>query len=284
MSEAIGSAWRRVRDRLAAGGVANPGLDARLLAQKALGMDATGLIAREKEAMPEAAAAALALLAERRLSGEPVARILGRKEFYGLAFDLDAETLVPRPETEMLVDFGIAFLRSRPGGRLLDLGTGSGCVGVAILHHLPGAHGVGVDISPQAVARAAANAEALGVGARFSARVGDWFAPLADGERFDCIVSNPPYIETGAIERLAAEVRAFDPRAALDGGKDGLSAYRRIVGEAREHLAADGAVAFEIGKDQGRAVARLLEEAGFANVGVETDLSGHDRLVSGVLR
>src|SRR5690606_8519379 len=194
MPQAIGQLWRSGRDRLAAAGTVNAALDARLLAQHAIGLDATALIVREHDAAPPEAEARFAALLNRRLAGEPVARILGRKEFYGLAFGLNGATLVPRPETEMLVDFGLQALDPAASAAILDLGTGTGCIALALLAHLPQAHALGIDLSPEAAAQAEANAEALGLGPRFTVRVGSWFAPLAEGERFDLIVSNPPYI------------------------------------------------------------------------------------------
>lgn len=261
----------------------NAALDARLLARHALGLDATALIARERDPVSPEAEARFAGLLARRLSGEPVARIMGRKEFYGLDFGLNAATLVPRPETEMLVDFGLQALDSEASAAILDLGTGTGCIALALLAHRPRARALGIDLAPEAAAQAQANAEALGLAPRFAVRTGSWFAPLVEGERFDLIVSNPPYIGSSVIDILAPEVRDHDPRAALDGGEDGLAPYRVLAAGLRDRLNPGGQVAFEIGWDQGAAVAALFSAAGLEDVAVHTDLSGQDRMVTGRL-
>jgi len=208
-----------------------------------------------------------------------VARILGVQEFYGLSFGLNAATLIPRPETEMLVDFGIEALNDHPRPRILDLGTGTGCIVLALLANLPNAIGIGVDISPEAIEQARANGFALGLAERFEARQGSWFAPVV-GDVFDLIVSNPPYIASAAIESLEAGVKTFDPRAALDGGQDGLDPYRIIAQQAPAHLAPNGALALEIGFDQGHMVTTLIREAGLDAVSLAKDLAGHDRMVT----
>ncbi len=242
-----------------------------------------GLLAREPDAATTMELTELRHLAERRLKGAPVARLLGEQEFWGLAFALSAATLVPRPETEMVVEHGLAFLRSeaatRPAPRLLDLGTGTGCIPIALLVELPQLSGVAVDLSADALATAAANAERHGVAARLSLREGSWFAPLAETERFDLVTSNPPYIETAALAGLMPEVREHDPQLALDGGEDGLAAYRVIAAGAKERLLPGGRLLLEIGTGQGRAVAALLAAAGFAGIVVHPDLAGHERLV-----
>lgn len=277
--QTIGQAWRAGRDRLAKAGVDSAARDAQVLMQHALGVDQTGLILREPDPMPEAAAQRFDASIARRARHEPVARILGYKEFYGLNFGLNGATLVPRPETEMLVDFALARLQAESGVRVLDLGTGSGCILLALLANLPdGATGVGIDLCADAVDRARENAYALGVAERADIREGFWFNALADDERFDLIVSNPPYIATEVIDTLAREVRAFDPALALDGGADGLAPYRILTAHAGGFLRPGGAVAFEIGFDQGAAVARLLREAGFADVEIKRDLAGHARM------
>lgn len=278
-AQTVGAAWRAWRDRFLAAGLDTASLDARLLIAHVLSCEGAGLAIREREILPDRGAQELAGLGARRLGGEPVARILGHKEFYGLDFRLNAATLVPRPETELLVDLGRDFLASRPAPRLLDLGTGTGCIPISLLVHLPGATGIGVDLSETALAEAAANARRHGVLDRLSLRAGDWFSPLADGSTFDLIVSNPPYIETGALAGLQREVRAFDPALALDGGADGLTAYRALAQGARAYLAADGALMVEIGMGQSAAVAALLGAAGFAQVDMHRDLAGHIRVL-----
>ncbi|WMT89272.1 peptide chain release factor N(5)-glutamine methyltransferase [Pelagibacterium sp. H642] len=279
MSQTIGQTWRTLRDRLAAADLPTPALDARLLVRHVLGLDETGLIASETDPFPPDKADPLAALFARRLEGEPVARIRGVQEFYGLDFGLNAATLIPRPETEMLVDFGIDALKDRSNPRILDLGTGTGCIVLSLLANIPGATGVGVDISPEAIGQARANAQALDLGERFETREGSWFAPLG-GESFDLIVSNPPYIESAVIETLEPGVRRFDPPAALDGGPDGLAPYRVIARSAGDYLRPGGALALEIGYDQGHMVKALLQQAGFSSPLVARDLAGHDRMVT----
>ena len=220
-------------------------------------------------------------LGARRLAGEPVARILGEKEFWGLAFQLNSATLVPRPETEALVELGIAELSSHDAPRLLDLGTGSGCIPIALLVELPAAIAIAVDLDPQAIAAAGINARRHRVADRLTLRQGSWFSPIERGEMFDLVVSNPPYIESADILELDREVRDHDPILALDGGADGLDAYRVIVREAPSVLVSGGMLAVEIGSRQGRAVLELMERRGFSEVAVARDLSGLDRVVSG---
>lgn len=234
---------------------------------------------RERDAAPAEAVSRLKTFAERRLAGEPVARILGEREFYGLSFALVPATLVPRPETEMLVDFGIDALGGMEGARVLDLGTGTGCIAIALLANLPSATAVAVDLSAEAAACAAANAKRHEVVDRLDVRVGSWLAPISDGERFDLIVSNPPYVESATIDTLAAEVRDHDPRLALDGGPDGMAPYRIIAADAPRHLNEGGVVAVEIGSTQGPAVTELFKSAGLCNVAVKKDLAGLDRVV-----
>lgn len=277
-----GQLWRAGRDRLAANDIDNAALDARLLLQHVLGIDQTQMIASEGTMASEVEIAEYETLLLRRLSREPVARILGTQEFYGLPFALNAETLVPRPETEMLVDFAIERLKAHEGAKILDLGTGTGCIVLSLLANLPTAEGVGVDLSREAVRQARENADALGLSARFTALEGGWFAPLA-GQNFDLIVSNPPYIAANVIPELSPEVSRFDPILALDGGFDGLDPYRIIARSAVDHLNPGGALAVEIGFDQGESVASLFKSAGLLRVGVEKDLAGHDRMVVGML-
>lgn len=279
MTLTIGQSWRRLRDRLVSADVPTAALDARLLVRHVLGLDETGLIARETEAFSPEMLASLEDLTKRRLGGEPVARILGVQEFYGLPFALNAATLIPRPETEMLVDFGIEALAGAAHPRILDLGTGTGCIVLSLLANLPEAEGIGVDISGDALDQARANAQTLGVSDRFETRRGDWFAPVA-GESFDLIVSNPPYIESAVIDTLEPGVRRFDPMAALDGGVDGLAPYRVIARSALAHLVQDGLLALEIGFAQGHMVEALLQEAGFSSISIARDLAGHDRMVT----
>lgn len=277
----IGTAWRGVRDQFRRAGIDTPELDARLLAELAFGMQPLELVNREREAVPTEALARLEGYAARRLRGEPVVRIIGEKEFWGLAFGLNAATLVPRPETEMLVRRGLDQLAGRVHKSLLDLGTGTGCIPIAILSESPSAVAVAVDLSAEALGAARSNAERHRVAGRLELRQGSWFDPLREGERFDLITSNPPYVERAAIDTLPPEVKDHDPRLALDGGADGLDAYRVVVGEAIHWLKPGGALAVEIGSSQAAEVRALFLMAGFDDVSVETDLAGLDRVVVG---
>ena len=257
--------------------------DAKLLTGHALGLDGLALATREGQGVDVASAARVAALIQRRMSGESVARIIGEKEFYGLAFGLNAATLEPRPDTELLVDLALSALP--PGGRLLDLGTGTGCIPIAILANRPDARGLATDLNPDALIMAGQNAERHGVQWRLDFARGDWFGALALPEgksaaRFDLIVSNPPYISSAIIETLAPEVKAFDPRLALDGGPDGMAPYRIIAAESGRFLTPGGQVLVEIGYDQGAAVSALFAAAGFTEIAVHKDLNGLDRVIS----
>ena len=264
--------------RFSAAGLETGELDARLLLGRVLRVDGLQLAVNEGRLVSENEIAGLEALAQCRLSGEPVARILRVKEFYGLEFGLNEATLVPRPETEMLVDLGLEILGNQPESTIVDLGTGSGCILISLLVNLSGAQGVGIDLSERALDQARQNGVRYGVEARVEWRVGSWFAPVRE-EKFDLIVSNPPYIATGEISGLQTEVRKFDPVGALDGGDDGLDAYRQIISAARQYLRPGGALLLEIGHDQKAAVMELYLENGFAEPSVTQDLAGHTRAI-----
>jgi len=225
-------------------------------------------------AVPEAQQEAA--LAE-RAAGKPLSRFLGRREFWSLDFALNEATLDPRPDSETLVEAVLGELvdRARPW-RLLDLGTGSGALLLALLSELPAAWGLGVDLAPRAALQARANALALGLGGRSACLAADWGAPLAGS--FDVVLSNPPYIASAVLPTLAREVGEHDPLLALDGGQDGLAAYRALLPQARRLLAPGGLVALEIGYDQEAAVAMLLRESGLQPVACRRDLAGHPRV------
>lgn len=270
-----------LRRAFAQAGIAEPALDARILIEEATGADATALLVAPEVALGEAGAARLTALAEERLSGKPVWRILGSREFWGIPFALTPETLVPRPDTEILVETALAL---RPdfgrggGARVLDVGTGTGCILVALLHERRAATGIGLDRAAGACRAARENARRAGVGARAAFVVGDWASCLA--ARFDLVVSNPPYIPAGEIDALAVEVADHEPRAALDGGADGLDAYRAVVADAPRLLAPGGLLALEVGIGQASAVAALGEAAGLVVERIAPDLAGIPRVVA----
>ncbi|GAA3845829.1 peptide chain release factor N(5)-glutamine methyltransferase [[Pseudomonas] carboxydohydrogena] len=275
---------REIRAQLEDAGIESPELDTRLLLGDVLHLDLTGLVAAAARTLNADEAAALESRIQRRIAGEPVARILGRKEFWGLSFALSSATLVPRPDTETIVEAALALLkqdgRLNDALRIADIGTGSGAILLALLSELPNALGIGTDINPDALNMAAQNAVALGLNGR--ARFIE--CNYADALRgpFDLIVSNPPYIPSRDIDGLAIEVRAHDPRLALDGGPDGLDAYRVIAPAAFELLAPGGVVVLEIGQGQESDVARLMAGAGpDAGVSAKADLSGIPRAVIG---
>jgi len=275
----VGAAWRGIRDLFRKAGIDTAELDARLFAEAAFEMDRLELVNREREAVPAKQLKTLEAFAARRLKGEPVVRILGEKEFWGLSFKLNAATLVPRPETELLVERGLEVIGALDRPRILDLGTGTGCIPISLLTEYSDVTAVAVDLSAEALEMARFNANRHGVGSRFTTLKGSWFDPLEPGERFDLITSNPPYIESAVIAGLMPEVREHDPRLALDGGPDGLAAYRAIAAEAGLFLAAEGVLLLEIGSGQGHTVSDIFVGAGFAEVEVAPDLAGLDRMV-----
>jgi release factor glutamine methyltransferase len=258
--------------------IESPELDARILIGQALGLDHAAVAAAAARQLSVAEQTAIAILARRRLAHEPIARIVGFKEFWSLRLRVTAATLVPRPETETLVEAALDAIarrgaRSRPL-RIADLGTGSGAILLALLSELPQAFGVGSDVSAAALAVARDNATRLGL--RRASFVACNMAAALRGP-FDLIISNPPYIASGEIFGLAPEVRDFDPRAALDGGPDGLSFYRTIAAAASALLAPDGVLIVELGVGQADAVAALFAGAGLAPTQPRADLGGVPR-------
>jgi release factor glutamine methyltransferase len=271
-------AFAQLRRAFTKARIDTPEIDARILLGEALGVAPIELTLRPEAPLGVGPAERLNGFAARRLAREPVARILGFGEFWGLGFELSPDTLVPRPDTEAVVEAALAAARDPAAPlRILDLGTGSGCLLVALLHELPKAWGLGIDRSPGALVTARRNARRNGVGERVAFAAGDWASPLAGA--FDLTVSNPPYIATAALERLSEEVRRHDPVAALDGGPDGLDAYRALLGEAHRLLAPGGTVVVEIGYDQEEAVARLAVATRLAVRRVARDLGGRPRAV-----
>jgi release factor glutamine methyltransferase len=269
-------ALRIIRRSFEAASLDDPALDARVLLLAALGIGATELATRPAESLTGEEASRLETWIARRLAHEPVARILEEREFWGLPFQLSAETLVPRPDTETIVETSLGLFPDRDAPlRIVDLGTGSGCLLVALLHELPQASGIGIDRSLDAVRTARSNARRNGVASRSLFVVSNWASAIKGG--VDLIVSNPPYIASDVVDRLDPEVREHDPRLALDGGTDGLDAYRIILAEARPLLAEEGRLVLEIGYDQEPALRSLAAESGFEIVRFEVDLAGNPR-------
>ncbi len=267
------------RRTLAAAGLAEAALDARILVEALTGTSRTDAVADPERAVPAVAAEAVAIAIRRRLAGEPVFRIIGRRAFHGLKLAVTRETLEPRPDTETLVDLALPHLRQAAAARgavkILDLGTGTGAIALALISEVPAAFATATDILQGALDTAVANAVRHGLAARFSTLRSNWFEAVRG--QFDLIVSNPPYIETAAIAGLDPEVRDHDPHAALDGGEDGLDAYRAIAKGAAFHLVPTGAVALEIGHLQKAAVVAIFAGCGYSLAGAACDLGGRDR-------
>lgn len=270
---------REIAASFAAVGLETPEREARALLRVGLGLSDVDLLARADAAVPEAEAHRLRALAARRAAGEPLARLVGRREFWSLDFALAPETLVPRPETETLVEAALAVFPDHAAPlAILDLGTGSGALLAALLSEYPAAFGIGVDLSPGAARQARANLESLGLGARAAILVGAWADALAG--RFDLVVSNPPYIPTMDIAVLDREVREHDPLLALDGGPKGLDAYRAIARALPGLLRPGGRAVLELGIGQEGDVAALLTAAGLAPDGpARRDLAGIARAI-----
>ena len=262
--------------RLDAAAVEAPRLDARLLMSAASGRSLEALVTEPERELSEDECRRFEALLARRLRREPVARILGQREFWSLPFALGPDTLVPRPESETLVEAALE-LAAAGGGylKVLDLGTGSGCLLLAFLDARAGAEGIGVDLSEAACSMARRNAAALGLSARARFFVGDWDAAL--DARFDLVLANPPYIPDGAIAALAPEVARFEPRLALAGGPDGLACYRSLAPVLARRLAAGGHALIELGAGQGDAVAGILAGAGLHVFSRRLDLAGNER-------
>lgn len=269
----VREARRLLAQSLLRAGSASPGLDARLLIEGSLGMEH----ADPDMILPAAALARLDGFSKRRLAGEPVWRILGEREFWGLRFRLSPATLEPRPDSETIVEAALVQLAGRrdEGLTLLDLGTGTGCLLIALLSELPRARGLGVDLSDEACRTAAGNAALNSLADRAAFQQGSWTEGLSG--RFDLIVSNPPYIPSAEIAALSVEVREHDPLLALDGGADGLGPYRLFASSLPSLLAPGGAIVLEIGAGQGPDVVALMRAGGLEFRGSRNDLGGHER-------
>jgi release factor glutamine methyltransferase len=275
MSDTRHGLLKQASERLAAGGIETPALDARLLFQVASGLRHEDIVAEPDLIVLPEVAARFSSLIERRSKFEPVSRILGTREFYGRSFRVTPDVLDPRADTETLIGAVLGLVKSKESLRILDLGTGSGAIAVTLLAELPEATAVASDLSAAALAVAKGNAEALGVAGRASFVQANWFEGI--GGKFDFIVSNPPYIPLGDIAGLAPDVREFDPARALDGGPDGVEAYRRLASGAGSHLAPKGHIILEIGAGQENAVNELFTGQGFVRESRHFDLGAHVR-------
>ncbi|ADV10772.1 peptide chain release factor N(5)-glutamine methyltransferase [Mesorhizobium ciceri] len=280
LPNALGPLLREARARLGST-VDDPALDARLIVEHFSGTTRTQAIADPERRVGAGAVAEIDAALRRRAGGEPVHRILGYREFYGLRLSLSPETLEPRPDTETLVEAILPFVKAvatQEGEcRILDLGTGTGAIALALLSVVPTANATGVDLSAGALATAARNAGQLGLAGRFTALQSDWFEKVSG--RYHVIVANPPYISSEDIGNLQDEVLNFDPRLALDGGADGLNPYRTIAAEAARFLEIEGRIAVEIGHTQRNEVCEIFTAAGYVPGSVFRDLGGNDRVI-----
>ena len=281
--QTVETARRALAKKLHAAGIDSAELDARLLMGAALQLDLTGLITSISRRLATSETLALDGFARRRIAGEPVARILGWKEFWGLPLKLSASTLVPRPDTETVVEAALENARGLAPDRALriaDIGTGSGAILLALLHELPHAFGIGTDISPEALRTARSNAVDLKLSSRSAFVACDYAAALSDA--FDLVVSNPPYVRSSDIAGLATEVRDHDPRPALDGGADGLAAYRALIPQAEALMRPGGALVVEAGHGQSSDIESLMTAAGLTvDCPPKPDLASVPRAVSG---
>lgn len=274
--ESVGAFLCQAGQLLRAAAIPNPRGEARLLLGHALGATPEALLRDPRAAVPPEAAVRFAAAVKARLDGAPMAHLLGRQGFWTLDLAVSPATLIPRADSESLVEAALELFPD-PGAalRVLDLGTGTGCLLLAVLAERPHAFGIGVDLRPEAAALGAANARGNGLGHRAAFLAGDWAAALAG--RFDLILSNPPYIESAAIPKLMPEVARHEPHLALDGGGDGLDGYRAILAAMPRLLAPGGAAVLELGQGQRGAVEALARGAGLVPRGWRADLGGIER-------
>jgi release factor glutamine methyltransferase len=280
MTLTLVKAWNAAKDRLKNVQIDQPAIDARLLLEVAADVTRTDIITDPYRVLTEAQMATLDDFLNRRARREPVSHIIGRKGFWKILLQVNKHVLTPRPETEVIVDEVLKAFPEAMSFNMLDLGVGSGTILLAVLAERPAAKGLGIDVSEEALAVARENAANLDLAGRVALLRGDWTNGLGD-ESFDLVVSNPPYIATHVIETLEPEVRDHEPRLALDGGPDGLDAYRLLAGEILRVLKPGAMFAVEIGYDQSQAVETLFKQAGAQNVRTIKDLSVNDRVVTG---
>jgi release factor glutamine methyltransferase len=277
----IASALEQAAEVLSEAGVADARREAASLLAFAINKDRTFLIAHPEQELSPATRAVYLSYINRRSQHEPYQYIVGRQEFFGLDFGVTSDVLVPRPETEVLVERAIDILKDLPDPTFCEIGVGSGCISVSILHSVPRATATAVDVSNRAIAIAHRNAEQNGVAERLSLQMADIFSEVAG--RFDLVVSNPPYVPTRQIETLQAEVRWFEPLAALAGGADGLDIIKRIVEQSPRHLTSHGVLLIEIGFDQSEQVRQLFDGSVWEAPEFIADLQGIPRIVAAKL-
>ncbi len=270
--------YRQVIQRLVAAGVQAPQLEAQLLLGLAIGLPRVVILRGDDIQPNQQQARELERLVSERERRVPLAYLGGMQEFYGLTFEVTPAVLIPRPETELLVELAIRHLSGRPGPLIVDAGSGSGCIGISAAVHLPHARGVGVDLSEVALAIARKNAVRNGVADRVTYVRGDMLDPIAGGS-VDLVVSNPPYIPTAELPGLQPEVRDYEPRMALDGGEDGFDFHRRLLTQAKRVLKPRGIIGIEVADGQALRLASLFHQAGFAEVNIHRDLAGIERVV-----
>lgn len=280
MTLTLVKAWNAAKDRLKTVQIDQPAIDARLLLEVAADVTRTDIITDPYRVLTDAQMATLEDFLNRRAAREPVSHIIGRKGFWKIMLSVTRDVLTPRPDTETVVELVLRDFPEHMAFTVLDLGVGSGAMLLAILADRPAAKGLGVDVSEEALAVARENAANLGLEDRVALLRGDWTYGLGDAS-FDLVVANPPYIATDEIETLDPEVKDHEPRLALDGGPDGLDAYRLLAPEVLRVLKPGGVFAVEIGHTQGAAVSALFREAGAQGVGVHQDLGLRDRVVAG---
>lgn len=281
MTLTLVKAWTAAKERLKDAGIDQPAIDARLMLEVAADVTRTEIVTDPYRMLTAEQWATLDDYLTRRARREPVSHIIGRKGFWKILLQVNKNVLTPRPETEVIVDEVLKAFPESMSFNMLDLGVGSGTILLAILAERPAAKGLGVDVSEEALAVARENAASLDLNNRTALLRGDWTTGLGD-EGFDLVVSNPPYIASHIIETLEPEVRDHEPRLALDGGPDGLDAYRHLAPEILRVLKPGGMFAVEIGYDQSADVEALFRQAGASNVRTIKDLSTHDRVVTGV--
>jgi len=281
MTLTLVKAWTAAKDRLKDAGIDQPSIDARLMLEVAANVTRTEIVTDPYRELSAEQEATLEDYLSRRARREPVSHIIGRKGFWKILLQVNKNVLTPRPETEVIVDEVLKAFPENMAFSMLDLGVGSGTILLAVLAERPAAKGLGIDASAEALAVAKDNAASLDLNTRAAFLHGDWTAGLGDGG-FDLVVSNPPYIPTKVIDTLEPEVRDHEPRLALDGGEDGLDAYRLLAPEILRVLKPGGLFAVEIGFDQSKDVEALFNAAGAKEVKTIKDLSTHDRVVTGV--